>query len=236
MPKLIRVSEIFYTLQGEGALVGKPTVFVRTGGCDYECHWCDTLYAVLPAYRHEWQPMTPEAIVEAVLRLTNGHAVLVTLSGGNPALQPLGPLLELGRRRDLSFALETQGSQARPWFARLDYLVLSPKPPSSGMATAWDAVAACRAAAGPGTHVSLKVVVFDEADYQFAREAHQRFPDVPCYLQIGTPPGEPNAAPDVADLTARLEWLLGRVASDGWHEVTLLPQLHVLLWGHKRGV
>ena len=57
----IRVSEIFGpTVQGEGALIGKPTVFVRTGGCDFRCSWCDTLHAVLPAHRHDWSPMTPE--------------------------------------------------------------------------------------------------------------------------------------------------------------------------------
>jgi len=45
----IRISEIFGpTIQGEGPLIGTPTVFVRTAGCDYRCTWCDTLYAVLP--------------------------------------------------------------------------------------------------------------------------------------------------------------------------------------------
>ena len=52
--KKVRVSEIFGpTVQGEGPLIGKPTVFVRTGGCDYRCNWCDTLYAVLPKHSKE---------------------------------------------------------------------------------------------------------------------------------------------------------------------------------------
>src|SRR6202046_1496627 len=51
----IRISEIFGpTVQGEGPLIGRPTVFVRTAGCDYRCAWCDTLYAVLPAYHRQW--------------------------------------------------------------------------------------------------------------------------------------------------------------------------------------
>ena len=51
----IRVSEIFGpTIQGEGVLIGLPTVFVRTGGCDYRCSWCDSLHAVDPKYRHDW--------------------------------------------------------------------------------------------------------------------------------------------------------------------------------------
>ncbi|TIV44134.1 MAG: radical SAM protein, partial [Mesorhizobium sp.] len=86
----IRISEIFGpTVQGEGPLIGRPTVFVRTGGCDYRCRWCDTLYAVLPEFREDWTLMTPNAILTEVERLSNSARVLVSLSGGNPALQPL---------------------------------------------------------------------------------------------------------------------------------------------------
>ena len=114
----IRISEIFGpTVQGEGALIGKPTVFVRTGGCDFRCRWCDTLYAVLPAYRHDWAPMRPEDILARVEELTGGVPVLVTLSGGNPAIQPLGRLIALGKERGHRFAMETQGSVANDWFA-----------------------------------------------------------------------------------------------------------------------
>ncbi|MDQ3814640.1 MAG: 7-carboxy-7-deazaguanine synthase QueE, partial [Armatimonadota bacterium] len=233
MKDTIAISEVFGpVLQGEGALIGKPTVFVRTGGCDYQhCAWCDTLYAVLPEHRHEWLPMTPPAILDEVLRLARGHPILVTLSGGNPALQPLEPLIDLGHAHQLTFALETQGSVARSWFAKLDYLVLSPKPPSSGMKTNWRRLEECIAAAGPGTHTVLKVVVFDEADYQYARRVGAKFPSIPLYLQVGnpTPPGDDAipAEPDVPGLLARLAWLGGRVIADGWNEATVLPQLHV---------
>src|SRR5438270_5257128 len=148
MKECIRISEIFGpTIQGEGPLIGRPTVFVRTGGCDYRCSWCDTLYAVLPQYRADWSPMGPAEILAQVDDLAHGEPVLVSLSGGNPALQPLQLLIELGRSRRHSFALETQGSVAQPWFAALDWLILSPKPPSSGMPTDWSAVHACLAAA-----------------------------------------------------------------------------------------
>jgi 7-carboxy-7-deazaguanine synthase len=110
----IPISEIFGpTIQGEGALIGRPTVFVRTGGCDFRCNWCDTLYAVLPEYKNEWTPLSPEQIVARVLELSRGAGILVTLSGGNPALHDFSELLELGRSKNLSFALETQGSVAR---------------------------------------------------------------------------------------------------------------------------
>jgi 7-carboxy-7-deazaguanine synthase len=238
----IRISEIFGpTVQGEGALIGKPTVFVRTGGCDFRCHWCDTLYAVLPEYRHEWPPMTPGDILARVEQLTGGRPILVTLSGGNPAIQPLGPLIILGRERGYSFAMETQGSIACSWFAALDCLILSPKPPSSGMSTDWAAFEACLSAAASGPRTVLKIVVFDEADYAYARRAAGRYPTVPVYLQVGNhTPAEPNPAGqkgiDHEGLLERFRWLVGQVASDRWFEVTVLPQLHVLAWGNERGV
>lgn len=238
----IRISEIFGpTVQGEGALIGRPTVFVRTGGCDYRCSWCDTLYAVLPEYRHEWRPMAPDAILAKVDELTGSAPVLVTISGGNPAIQPLGPLIEQGHARGHRFAMETQGSVAADWFAMLDHLVLSPKPPSSGMATDWSAFDACLAAASGGPQTVLKVAVFDEADYAFARAAAARHPSLPVYLSIGNhTPGEPNEAGrdgvDQQGLMARFRWLVDRVAQDRWFDATVLPQLHVLAWGNERGV
>ena len=239
----IRVSEIFGpTLQGEGPLIGRPTMFVRTGGCDYRCRWCDTLYAVLPEYRDEWRPMTPAAILRQIEQLAGGGPVLVTLSGGNPALQPLAPLIEHGRRLGHSFALETQGSLSRPWFAELDWLILSPKPPSAGMATDWRALDDCVGAAAKGPRGCLKIVVFDDEDYAYARAAAERYPALPVYLQVGNPQpasaaaGPANTAADVDDLLRRFRALAAKVTADRWFAATVLPQLHVLAWGGRRGV
>ncbi|MDR9395222.1 MAG: 7-carboxy-7-deazaguanine synthase QueE [Roseovarius sp.] len=236
----IRVSEIFGpTIQGEGALIGVPTVFVRTGGCDFRCSWCDSLHAVDPAHRDSWAPMTPEAVMADVRQLSVGQPLTVTLSGGNPAIQPLGPLIELGHAQGYRFAMETQGSIVRDWFADLDMLVLSPKPPSSGMATDWDALRASVVAGGPAPAV-LKIVIFDDADYAYARDVATRHPDLPVYLQPGNhtppPPGDDSATVDQGGIDARMRWLVDRVTGDGWFEAHVLPQLHVMLWGNKRGV
>src|SRR5262245_32014811 len=148
MTELVRISEIFGpTIQGEGPLIGRPSVFVRTAGCDYRCAWCDTLYAVLPEFRDEWVLRTPPQIMTRVNELARDRPVLVSLSGGNPALHPLAPVIALGRRYGHSFALETQGSMAQAWFAELDWLILSPKPPSSGMTTYWNNLENCLTAA-----------------------------------------------------------------------------------------
>ena len=214
-------------------MIGRPTVFVRTGGCDFRCDFCDTLYAVLPEHRATWRRLDAPAVVREVEKLSGGAPILVTLSGGNPALQPLCSLLELGHARGHTFALETQGTAAPAWLARLDHLVLSPKPPSSGMEFSPEQLARCIEAAGQ-TPISLKVVVFDEADFGFARRVCALHPAIPFYLSVGN--ADVRGEADGAALTAKLEWILARCAQEKWFDVTLLPQLHVLLWGNKRGV
>lgn len=240
-PASIRISEIFGpTIQGEGVLIGQPTVFVRTGGCDYRCAWCDSLHAVDNRFRGDWQAMTVEQIWEQVRVLSGGKPLTVSLSGGNPAIQPLGELIERGHREAYRFALETQGSVARDWFSTLDTLVLSPKPPSSQMSVDWAQFEACLAAAQGKPLTVLKLVVFGDADYDFARDVAARYPHLPTYLQPGnhTPPS-PDAADgpiDIDGVLQRMEWLVDKVTQDRWFQARVLPQLHVLLWGNKRGV
>lgn len=237
----IRVSEIFGpTIQGEGALIGLPTVFVRTGGCDYRCSWCDTLHSVDNEYRDQWLPMSTDAIWEKVTELSGGVPLTVSLSGGNPAIQPFGELIERGHSEGYKFALETQGSVAKTWFADLDTLVLSPKPPSSEMETDWSMFDACLEAAGDNPEIVLKIVVFDDDDYAYAKDAAKRYPRLPVYLQPGnhTPPpaDDDDFAVDQEGIMDKMLWLVDKVTQDKWFDARVLPQLHVMLWGNKRGV
>jgi len=227
--KPIPISEIFGpTLQGEGPLIGKPAIFVRVGGCDFRCNWCDTLYAVLPKYKNEWEKLDEEEILSKVLLLTNNNPILVTLTGGNPALYDLSELLKSGHARGLTFALETQGSVAKPWFADLDHLVVSPKGPSSGMETDWKIVGECLKYPVPS---ALKFVVFNDEDYRFARRGAALFSGIPLYLQLGTSAGDSEST-----FGEQANWLLKKVMDDNWQNVTILPQMHVMLWGKQRGV
>jgi len=238
MTQTILVSEIFGpTIQGEGGLIGSPTVFVRTAGCDYRCTWCDTLYAVLPEHRTTWYRMSADEVLDRVMSLSGQKPILVTLSGGNPALQPLDIVIDKGHGLGLTFALETQGSVVKPWFEKLDYLVVSPKPPSSGEQTDWDRLASAIARAGTTTQTTLKVVVFDDLDYAYARQVMLKHPDVDLILQVGNPqPPHLSDEIDIDGLLRRYEWLANKVASDGWYRVRVLPQLHTLVWGNTRGV
>lgn len=232
----IRISEIFGpTIQGEGALIGQPTVFVRTGGCDYRCSWCDTLYAVESTYRRDWKPMNAQAIMKRVKELSSGKPLTITLSGGNPATQDCSAFIQAGKQDGYSFAMETQGSIAQDWFKDLDILTLSPKPPSSGMSTNWDILRDCANAAGANTKVALKIVIANDADYAYAKEAHAHLPHLTLYLQ----PCNAQVSKDhinMDNLSADMRALVDRITQDQWFTPIILPQLHVYLWGNERGV
>ncbi|MCJ8324979.1 MAG: 7-carboxy-7-deazaguanine synthase QueE [Rhizobiales bacterium] len=233
--KTLRVVEIFGpTIQGEGAYIGRPTVFIRFGGCDYRCLWCDSMHAVGKQYAHQWAKMTAEDILAKVDILTGGQPILITISGGNPAIQQLETMLILGKKRGHTFSMETQGSVAKPWFKLLDQLTISPKPPSSGEDTDWAKLDAS-IAAGKDAETSLKVVVFDRIDYAYAQDIGKRYPDLPLYLSIGNDNYDPNMPVDKEALHAKMRQLIDWVNDDKWYAVTVLPQLHVLLWGNELG-
>ncbi|MDA7963595.1 7-carboxy-7-deazaguanine synthase QueE [Ruegeria sp.] len=231
----LRIAEIFGpTVQGEGALIGQPTVFVRSGGCDFRCSWCDSLHAVDSAFRHDWTVMSTEDVWAEVQNLSGGRPLTVSLSGGNPAIQDFGPLIQRGLEEGYRFACETQGSLAKPWFSDLEMLVLSPKPPSSGEQMDWVAFDACLAVRPANT--VLKIVIFDDTDFRWAQDVAGRYPELPLYLQPGNPETDPDLPVDLNDATGRLEWLIDKTLNIGWFTPRILPQLHVLVWGNKRGV
>ena len=84
----------------------------------------------------------------------------------------------------------------------------------------------------------MKIVIFDELDYAFARSVAREFEELPIFLQPGnhTPPVEDEVLIDLDGILNRMRWLVDRVASDRWFDARVLPQLHVLLWGNMRGV
>lgn len=224
------IIEIFGpVLQGEGRMIGVQTHFVRLGYCDFHCSWCDTLYAVEPEQvqaEAEWL-----GVDEIVARLDalNPRTPWVTLSGGNPAIHDLGALVDRLHATGRKIAVETQGTVYRPWLERCDVVTVSPKPPSAGMP--FDDVRLARFMALP--QANLKVVIFDEADYQFARAVHLRYPQRPCYTQ----PGNALGQDDATSLLAKLDWLAQRLMrDDAMGDVVALPQLHTLMYGARRGV
>jgi 7-carboxy-7-deazaguanine synthase len=232
------VTEIFGpTIQGEGPLVGLPTHFIRLWGCDFRCSWCDSLYAVLPAHRREAIDKAAGEIAREVLRLPEGPE-WVTISGGNPALYDLAELVQLLHEHDMLVAVETQGTRWREWLADVDQLVVSPKPPSSGMheqqEAAWPNFLEQASAYEQPT--AVKIVVFDEADYEWAVPVladARNTGTCSLHLSVGTDTATRNPQLEVLDAYT---WLAERMAGDPrMYDVSLSPQMHVLAWGHERG-
>lgn len=116
------IQEVFYTLQGEGPFVGEPSVFVRTGGCNLKCYWCDTDFE-----SSTWKPHLPE-LIAAIAAARPAHCDLVVLTGGEPFRQDIRPLVSALLEAGLRVQIETNGSL---WVPLPDHprltIVCSPK-------------------------------------------------------------------------------------------------------------
>lgn len=250
------VIEVFGpTVQGEGSEAGVPCYFIRFGGCDFRCTWCDSMYAVDPA---EVRANAERRSATDLLNLLNGlggQASWVILSGGNPALHDLTPLVTALQDCGYLVAVETQGSRWQPWLADVDRLTVSPKPPSSGEVNGKSAAGfrdfyAKVAEAQRLANLTIKIVVADEDDLRWARNLLGMFPAAEHCLSVCTPqPGEGHwedtakieHLPDEdvlrREIGDRYRWLCEQVAADPLlARVRVLPQLHVIAWGNQRGV
>jgi 7-carboxy-7-deazaguanine synthase len=239
----IPVMEIFGpTIQGEGMVIGQKTMFVRTAGCDYSCSWCDSAFTWDGTGKDEIKMMHAEEIWEELKQLGGIGFSHVTVSGGNPALlKNLASLINLLKEKNIQVCLETQGSKWQDWFLDIDELTISPKPPSSKMVTDFailDSIINRLDGNDTSMNVSLKVVVFDDQDYEYAKGVYQRYPTIPFFLSVGN---DDITTLDNQELVTRLlskyDWLINKVMDDQeFTNVKVLPQLHTYLWGNKRGV
>jgi 7-carboxy-7-deazaguanine synthase len=239
----IPVLEIFGpTIQGEGMVVGRKTMFVRTAGCDYSCSWCDSAFTWDGSAKNDIRQLTAEQIWTELKEIGGECFDHVTISGGNPALiKAIGSLVELLHSQGVKAALETQGSRYQDWFLKIDDLTISPKPPSSLMKTNFpvlDDIIETLIKEKRLAHISIKVVVFNDEDFEYAASVHERYPEVPFFVQVGN---EDLTTIDNASLTQELlkkyEWLIDKaVAAKNMNDVRVLPQVHALVWGNKRGV
>lgn len=239
----IPVLEIFGpTIQGEGMVIGQKTMFVRTAGCDYSCSWCDSAFTWDGSAKDDIRLLNAEEIWEELRSLGGDNFSFVTISGGNPALlKNLDVFISLLKEKGIKVAIETQGSKWQDWFLDIDELTISPKPPSSKMETNFDvldSIVKNLASNSFEGNVSLKVVIFDEADLAYAKHVHQRYTDIPFYLQVGNDDLTNFNNDELAQkLLLKYEWLVDQAVGDSeFNKVRVLPQLHALIWGNKRGV
>ncbi|KKL86523.1 hypothetical protein LCGC14_1943840, partial [marine sediment metagenome] len=166
------VMELFGpTIQGEGIIAGRRSHFIRFGGCPFRCKWCDSMHAVDPEKvkaNAKW--LTAGEICDATCTLAPSR--WVTLTGGDPVMWNLMPLIEV-LSRNFNIAVETEGALWYDWLLHCNLITISPKGPSSGMLDKLDhnMLAGHYAAVLPlGGHVAMKIVVFDAEDLQFARD------------------------------------------------------------------
>lgn len=248
----VPVSEIYGPVaQGEGRDIGLPTIFLRLGGCDFRCTWCDSMFSVLPKYHGHWERLTAEQILQRIESL--GTAVKhITLSGGNPAMHECTELVQVLNNMGYRIGIETQGTVFRTWLNDLSTITISPKPPSAGNMTTLaglqqflDRIDIEKRLLG---FVSLKIVVFHEEDFEYAKHILNNisFMDIAedmRFLQTGSLLVENYTSfdmlnkqyrHDILNATAKLQEKA--LADPTLSTVRVLPQLHVLLHGHKRGV
>jgi 7-carboxy-7-deazaguanine synthase len=116
----VKISEIFYSIQGEGTLVGMPSVFVRTSGCNLRCVWCDTPYTSWAPEGEDW---SLDRILETVVSFPASHVVV---TGGEPMIAPqIGELTRRLHDQGLHITIETAGTVNAP--IACDLMSISPK-------------------------------------------------------------------------------------------------------------
>ncbi len=244
--KQIQVMELFGpTIQGEGIMTGTITHFLRTGGCSLRCSWCDSLFAVLPEEIKKHRTlMTTDDLISAIQRLP--YAPYITFTGGDPAIQDrLGDIIPSMNAHNIRVAVETQGMFFPDWFANTDVLTFSPKGPASGNIVDTDDLCKylCTLGKKRVMRVCVKIVVFNEADFEYAMSLYHKLPQWSYdsfYFTAGTPPFE-DAQPNVERIldvvhneTQLAGLLLKEVESTKFNDkVHLGCQQHVLLWPDK---
>jgi len=209
----LRITEIFFSLQGEAASVGCPTVFIRLTGCPLRCHYCDTAYAFQGG---EW--MSLEDILEKVAAWQTPY---VTVTGGEPLAQKncLNLLRELCDA-NYRVSLETSGAIDVTDVDSRVIRVMDLKTPGSGevernLYTNLDCL---------GHHDQVKFVICDQADYQWAKDRVSEYTlDERCEVLFSPSFG-------LQDATELADWIL-----QDQLPVRMQIQLHKYLWGTGPG-
>lgn len=224
----MKIAELFYSIQGEGSLVGVPSVFIRTSGCNLRCAWCDTPYT-------SWAPEGTDLTLDQILDETRSHpARHVVVTGGEPMIAPdIVALCERLRGLGLHITIETAGTVFQP--VACDLMSISPKLANSTPADPRWAPQHDRLRIQPAMlaqlmaryHYQLKFVIEKPDDLR----------DVRALLRILNPePGRVILMPEGTDrdrLRERGIWLAELCKEEGFR---FSPRLHVDLYGNKRGV
>ena len=220
----MRIAEIFYSVQGEGTLVGVPSVFVRTSGCNLRCAWCDTPYT-------SWQPEGEERSLQSIIdEVDHFGATHVVVTGGEPMIAP--EIGELTRLLPGHLTIETAGTVDAD--VRCDLMSISPKlansTPEGRFAAQHERLRyqpdVLRKLMGRFPY-QLKFVVVSAGDLD---EIHALI-QATCADKARVVLMPEGIEADV--LAERGRWLVEVCKREGFR---YSPRIHVDLWGARRGV
>lgn len=223
----MKIAEIFYSIQGEGSLLGVPSVFVRTSGCNLRCSWCDTPYT-------SWKPEGEEMSLEQILEQVTGYpARHVVVTGGEPMIAPgIVTLTERLRERGLHITIETAGTVFHA--VACDLMSISPKLANSAPEGTWREPHERR-------RIQPEVLrkLMETYDYQlkFVVAAAEDIAEIRGLLTLtGANPNKVILMPEGVDpdtLRERGRWLAEICKREGFR---FSPRLHVDLYGNRRGI
>jgi 7-carboxy-7-deazaguanine synthase len=223
----VRISEIFYSIQGEGSLVGMPSIFVRTTGCNLRCRWCDTPYT-------SWTPEGEDMTVDQILaRVRPYPAMFAVVTGGEPMIAPgIGELTQRLRRAGLHITIETAGTV----FADVacDLLSISPKLANS---TPEGVFAAQHERLRIQPETLMRLMAAHDYQLKFVVENPADLEEIRALVKtLGAPRRHVILMPegiDPATIHARSEWISEICKTEGFR---FSPRLHIDLYGNRRGV
>jgi 7-carboxy-7-deazaguanine synthase len=227
----MKISEIFYSIQGEGMLMGVPSVFVRTSGCNLRCVWCDTPYT---SWSPEGSDLTVDEILESVRKYPAKHAVV---TGGEPMIAPdIIRLTERIRHLGLHVTIETAGTVYHP--VACDLISISPKLENS---TPHEREGGKWAAQHERLRYQPEILKQLMTEYEYQLK-----------FVVASPDDMNEIAKILADVSAdrsrvvlmpegttpeairdRASWLTEICKREGFR---YSPRLHIDLWGNRRGI
>jgi len=145
--EMLPVMEAFYTIQGEGYHKGTAAFFIRVGGCDVGCHWCDV--------KESWDAsLHPPTKIDTIVSQARSNSDTIVVTGGEPLMWDMNPLTNLLRQNNLNTHIETSGSYnlTGDW----DWICLSPKKRKLPLQPIY------------AKANELKIIVFNKSDFEFA--------------------------------------------------------------------
>jgi organic radical activating enzyme len=228
IPALFKLSEIFESLQGEGASAGQPAVFLRLALCNLRCTWCDTKYTWdFDSFRYE-DEVHPTSTADVVAKIRAASARRLIITGGEPLLQEAKLLELLPALGDFVIEIETNGTRkpGPELLARVDQWNVSPKLASSGEPRERSFHPEALFALRDSGRAYLKLVVASEADFAEADRVLAEL-DWPRERVLLMPEARTRS-----ELEARSPLVAAAALRRG---VRFSSRLHVALWDGRRG-